>query len=216
MIHFNQEQLEHDGFGLLRSVVPAELIGSACDATETLIGAGLRNPLQEIPALRAIASCDEIRSIAQSLLGPDAMLTRAILFDKTPERNWPVPPHRDTTVAVREKIETPGFGPWSVKAGVVHVRPPDEILAAMWTLRIAIDAAPESNGPLRVLPCSQSRTVPDDSWVTLDCNPGDIVVMRPLILHASNRAAIPSRRRVLHLEWAPRQLPSPLRWADVG
>jgi hypothetical protein len=47
------------------------------------------------------------------------------------------------------------------------------------------------------------------------CAAGDVLVMRPLILHASNRALHPARRRVLHFEYAPRDALDPsLYWAE--
>ena len=38
--------------------------------------------------------------------------------------------------------------------------------------------------------------------------------MRPLLVHASSPATVPSRRRVVHLEFAAAELPSPLEWAE--
>lgn len=207
--------VEQDGCGLLRGVVPAALIDDAAEQTASPARAGLRNPLRAVPALADIARCEALTGIVSTLLGGDAVLTRAILFDKTADRNWPVHPHRDTTVAVAARIETPGFGPWSVKSGVVHVRPPDEVLSRMWTLRVAIDPAPASNGPLRVVPGSHRESRETKTWRVMACEPGDVVLMKPLLMHASDRATSPSRRRVLHLEWAPDPLPSPLRWASI-
>jgi hypothetical protein len=39
------------------------------------------------------------------------------LFDKIPDANWKVLRHQDVTIAVQEKIEVEGFGPWTIKAG---------------------------------------------------------------------------------------------------
>jgi hypothetical protein len=44
-----------------------------------------------------------------------------LYFNKTERANWGVPWHQDKTIAVREKIELPGFTAWSVKQGVIHV-----------------------------------------------------------------------------------------------
>ena len=215
MIETLAESLACDGHGFLRGVIPAMLIGDARRETDPIAQAGLRNPLSAVPALARLARSDEIIKIIHELLGEESVLTRAILFDKTPERNWPVPPHRDTTIAVAERIQLEGYGPWSVKDGVVHVRPPDDVLASMWTLRVAIDPAPVTNGPLRVLPGSHLDEDARADWVSLACEPGDVVLMRPLLMHASERVAKPSRRRVLHLEWAAGPLPEPLAWAGV-
>jgi hypothetical protein len=42
---------------------------------------------------------------------------------------------------------------------------------------------------------------------------GDVLAIRPLILHRSQKARQPLRRRVLHLEYSPNNLPPPLQWA---
>jgi hypothetical protein len=41
---------------------------------------------------------------------------------------------------------------------------------------------------------------------------GGALLMRPLILHASSKAAVPNGRRVLHFLFGPRALPLGLRW----
>ncbi len=42
---------------------------------------------------------------------------------------------------------------------------------------------------------------------------GGVMVMRPLLLHASSKNVIETPRRVLHFVFGPRQLPEGLRWA---
>jgi hypothetical protein len=55
------------------------------------------------------------------------------------DANWKVAWHQDLTIAVRHRIEVPGFGPWSVKDGVPHVRSPIESLEQMLTVRLHLD-----------------------------------------------------------------------------
>jgi hypothetical protein len=55
-----------------------------------------------------------------SILGPECFAVRGILFNKTQESNWKVVWHQDLTIAVRERREADGFGPWGKKAGVSH------------------------------------------------------------------------------------------------
>ena len=38
------------------------------------------------------------------------------------------------------------------------------------------------------------------------------MLMRPLLLHASSPAAVPGRRRVVHLEFAAGPLPGGVEW----
>lgn len=53
---------------------------------------------------------------------------------------------------VRERRHVPGYGPWTVKDGLLHVAPPFEILAGMVTLRVHLDPVPVTNAPLLIAP----------------------------------------------------------------
>ena len=143
---------------------------------------------------------------------PDGLnLVRSLLFDKTPAENWPVPWHQDLTICVESKTEVAGYGPWSFKDGAVHVQAPARLLQEMVTARIHLDDTSSRNGALRVIPKSHTLgKIPssavkdhiDDSEVTCECLPGDVLLMCPLLLHASGRATPPKRRRVIHFEFA--------------
>jgi ectoine hydroxylase-related dioxygenase (phytanoyl-CoA dioxygenase family) len=73
------------------------------------------------------------------------------------------------------------------------------------------DSTPE-NGPLRVLPGTHTMGVLGDEAIHdlssrtmgIDClvSRGGILVMRPLIVHASSKSRGKIRRRVLHIEYA--------------
>jgi hypothetical protein len=72
-------------------------------------------------------------------LGSVAAPVKATLFDKTPDANWLVPWHQDLTISVKERVDIDGFGPWTVKAGVLSVQPPVSILERMLAIRIHLD-----------------------------------------------------------------------------
>jgi ectoine hydroxylase-related dioxygenase (phytanoyl-CoA dioxygenase family) len=109
-----------------------------------------------------------------------------------------------------------------VKARVRHVQPPLRVLEAMLTARIHLDDCLEDNGPLLVLPGSHRHGIlsPDDiqDWrakvppVACPARAGDVLLMRPLLLHASSAAANPAHRRVVHLEFAATDLDGGLEW----
>src|SRR5262245_7189469 len=138
---------------------PTPLIGSSIRCRrETRISAftSTTNPLTPFAAffrdfqkLRSSPSRQPFACFVEPILGPGAFVVRGLFFDKTPRANWKVSWHQDLTIAVRVRIEAPGFGPWSLKAGVVHVQPPAEILERMATVRLHLDDCSESNGPLR-------------------------------------------------------------------
>jgi Phytanoyl-CoA dioxygenase (PhyH) len=147
---------------------------------------------------------------------------RVIVFDKSADQNWAVAWHRDTAIAVQERHEVEGFGPWSIKDGVHHVQPPPSVLRDMVTARLHLDPTPASNGALQVIPGShldigedwpsvdQGRM--DREPFTLEADAGDVVLMNPLTLHASSKSSQPAHRRVVHIEFARSPLPEPLKW----
>jgi ectoine hydroxylase-related dioxygenase (phytanoyl-CoA dioxygenase family) len=188
-------------------------------------GAGIRDVVSASPACREAAESQPVRGLVEPVLGDGAFLVRSILFDKTPDANWDVVWHQDVTIAVVGRDDVEGFGPWSMKAGVPHVQPPAGVLERMLTLRLHLDACDADNGPLRVVPGSHRRGITnvrtldtaacDRSAFACHVPAGATLLMRPLILHSSRKAASPSHRRVLHLEFAADALPHPLRWRTV-
>jgi len=183
----------------------------------------IRNLFEVLPDLSGIVDQPEIRGLVDPILGRGAFAVRAIYFDKPQDANWKVPWHQDQAIAVKQRIDTPGFGPWSVKDGVPHVEPPISILEQMLTIRIHLDDCTENNGPLRVIPGSHQlgRLTPDKTSELLNkhgevactVNAGGAVLMHPTILHASSPAASPTHRRVIHIEYADTALPGELAWA---
>jgi len=217
------EQLESSGFAVIPTLLPADTL----EALERVLPqsfverGGLRN-LLDIPAIAELAAGSALRAIIERALGSKAFPTRAILFDKTPVANWKVSWHQDLTIAVKERVEVAGYGPWSEKAGVVHVQPPVELLERMLALRLHIDECTAANGPLRVLAGSHRGGKIRDAEIpvwrekiaeTVCLVPrGGALLMRPLVLHASSPAREPGHRRVVHIEYANCALATGLEW----
>ena len=184
--------------------------------------AGIRNLLALVPSVKRLAQSPEIRSLVEPILGDGAQVVRGIFFDKNPTTNWKVPWHQDLSIAVKNRLDLPDYHPWSVKAGISHVQPPRAILEQMLTVRIHLDRTDESNGALKVIPGSHRQgklsNLEIDRWkqvsTGISCNyeAGGILLMRPLLLHASSIAIVPSHRRVIHLEYTSCQLPGGLEW----
>lgn len=184
--------------------------------------AGIR--LHGNPALRTILASDATSAI---LAGHSAPLrpVRAILFDKTASTNWSLGWHQDRTIVVRERHDLPGYGPWSRKAGLQHVEPPFALIEAMLTLRIHLDDVPADNAPLLIAPGSHRLgRVPEHEieGVVTRCGveaclaqAGDVWAYATAIVHASAAARQSAHRRVLQVDFAPRELPSPLAWLGV-
>lgn len=220
------EVFECEGFEVIKGVLNSAEIGELRVAVDELAAA------EEKACVCGVAGKSVlIRDLAESntlrrFLPADYILVRSILFDKTADENWPVLWHQDLTIAVRERKEVAGYGPWSVKDGVEHVQPPSEVLQQMVTLRVHLDPTPETNGALRVIKQSHQsgkmetssvhKAVKGGQEVVCECEPGDVLKMSPLVLHASRRSEQPTRRRVLHFEYAHKDcLHSELRWLAI-
>lgn len=183
---------------------------------------GIRDLLNAVPSTRTLAESAAIRSIAQQVVGKSARVVRGLLFDKTSVANWHVNWHQDLTIAVKEKLQIPGFGCWTLKANLIHVQPPAWILEQMIALRIHLDDSSESTGALRVIPGSHrhGRLAPGkiealkSSGATAVCpaQRGSVLAMRPLLLHSSTSGIKPKHRRVLHFEYSGVDLPQGLEW----
>jgi ectoine hydroxylase-related dioxygenase (phytanoyl-CoA dioxygenase family) len=175
-----------------------------------------------VPSVRDFINSPSMRALVEPILGPNCSPVRGILFDKVPGANWKVPWHQDLSIAVCERIEIEGFGPWSQKTGILHVQPSARVLENMLTLRLHLDDCFADNGPLRVLPTSHrdgklsAQQIAEwrrrEEEVVCALPRGGVLLMRPLLLHASSASQTPGHRRVLHIEWAAHKLPGGLQW----
>jgi ectoine hydroxylase-related dioxygenase (phytanoyl-CoA dioxygenase family) len=182
----------------------------------------IRNLLDASAEVRQLAGGASIQNLVEPVLGPDSIPVRAILFDKIPAANWKVPWHQDVTIAVQEKVEADGFGPWSIKADVLHVQPPAFVLERMISVRIHLDPCGETNGALKVIPSSHLEgRIPEDRIEAIRARiparvcaveTGDALLMRPLLLHASSSSQVASHRRVVHIDFAAVELPNGMKW----
>ena len=215
-------RLSEDGFAFAPGLADHGVIEEMRDWLGSSTGAGRRLALQDQAVVRMLA-LPEVIGLLDVTLGRGWFPVRAIFFDKSAGKNWLVPWHQDLMIAVRERLDAADFESWSVKEGVPHVLPPVAILERMLTLRLHLDDCDAGNGALRVIPGTHALgRIPDGDVSALrsargetlcEMKAGDALLMRPLLLHASSRATTARPRRVLHVEFATEDLPSPLRWA---
>lgn len=173
--------------------------------------AGVRHALRH-PAVASLAQEPRLLDVAQEILGADAVPFRATLFDKSPHANWLVVWHQDTALPLREQCDTPSWGPWSVKDGVVYAHAPAAVLCRVLALRIHLDDSTAGSGPLRVLRGTHTKGVLSDDDIhdlaeqvaPTDClvRQGGVLAMRPLLVHASSKSQSEALRRVLHIEYS--------------
>ena len=218
--------LVKDGFEIIPSVLTereVEALRASLSSME--VAPGHRNLMQRVPDIAALAVSPKILGLLKGLLGVEPLPVRSIFFDKTPEANWFVPWHQDISIAVNQRRDVSGYGPWSMKDGVPHVQPPKEILEAMVTIRLHLDDCDAPNGALRVIPSSHRSGKLDAASIAeirlqhaeIACSvrAGDALLLCPLLLHASSEALSPAHRRVIHLEHATCSLEEGLEWAET-
>jgi ectoine hydroxylase-related dioxygenase (phytanoyl-CoA dioxygenase family) len=102
------------------------------------------------------------------------------------------------------------------------VQPPVSVLEQLVAVRVHIDDCPAESGALRVVPKShvegrlnkeQAQALRSQNGETVvPVGRGGVLVMRPLLLHASSKAASPDPRRVLHFVFGRPKLPLGLEW----
>jgi ectoine hydroxylase-related dioxygenase (phytanoyl-CoA dioxygenase family) len=211
--------IELDGFAIIPRCLDDSLIkrlSESFDDTQY----GQRNLLSE-PVIKKLALSQEVLRVIAPVLGPNCFATKGILFNKTQKSNWKVPWHQDLTITVQERIEAEGFGPWTIKGGVVNVQPREDVLRGILAIRIHLDANDHQNRPLRVIPGSHKhgrlpaeQIAKWDKSGSVEClvPKGGALLMRPLLLHASSACLLPKSRRVIHLEYSSLDLPCGLRW----
>jgi hypothetical protein len=182
----------------------------------------IRQFLKEIPGAIPVIFNARLTTAIKQLIGEKYFVVKSIYFDKPGSSNWFVAYHQDLTISVNDRHEIPGFGPWTVKQGQYAVQPPLELLEQNFTIRIHLDDTDKGNGALRVIPGSHKKGIyrPENiDWFieteqTCDVPKGGIMIMRPLLLHASSRSTEDRRRRVIHIEFAASELPVPLTWSE--
>jgi hypothetical protein len=182
---------------------------SASDVLRSRAGA---RHLISMPGIAMLASDPRMRTLAADALGGRAVPFRATLFDKSAESNWSVVWHQDTALPLATRFETEGWGPWSVKAGVMYAHAPASALNRVIALRIHLDESTSTNGPLRVLAGTHKKGLLTDEQVAelarisaaTEClvGRGGVLMMRPLLVHSSTRVVTKAARRVLHIEYA--------------
>lgn len=178
----------------------------------------------------SISSLDETTSTVGRPLGalasqlmPGARPVRVIAFNKTEATNWILPWHQDRVVALRERVEMPGFTNWTNKAGIWHAEPPIELLERMVFARIHLDPADEQNGCLQLALGTHAcgKIAAADAEAIANGTPienciaqrGDVLFAKALILHRSSSSRTHAGRRAIRVDYCAEPLPAPLEWA---
>jgi Phytanoyl-CoA dioxygenase (PhyH) len=210
-----REQLQRDGFAIFPDALNREESALLADALEAPANLARRQATAEIlarPAISELAASSGLTVIVREFLGPDAFPFRAALLGQPCAAAWKLDWHQDTSLPMRSLREGQGWGPWLVKAGIVHSQAPAGALADVLSLRLPLRSASPHAAPLRVLPGTHLLGVLDDAELSrlvcqraaLDCvvPRGGVLALKPLLVHAPGEHPSPVPPRMLVIDYA--------------
>jgi hypothetical protein len=213
------------GFAIVRSALSARRCEQLALLTESLgiAGPGSRCLLSHEWCRELAIEVRQARGLAD-LIPASHSPVQCTYFEKSKENNWLVPIHQDLSLSVPERTPLPGWGPWSEKEGATFVQPPVSVLEQLLAVRIHLDPCGVTDGPLYVVPGSHLQGVirPENAAAHRNkeqaclAQVGDALVFRPLLLHRSSKSSGASRRRVLHLLFAPRSAALGVAWPSAA
>lgn len=211
-----------DGYAL----VPNVLADAVCERLADKLqagGAGSRELLSQSWCAKLAAELHRHPALAP-LIPASHVAVQCTGFNKSAGQNWLVPIHQDLSIPVAERVSNPSLTGWSEKDGQLYVQPPREVLEDLIALRLHLDDCGPAEGPLRVVPGShrQGRASQAETLSARDrlgettclADRGGVLLMRPLLLHASSKTTSGRPRRVLHFVYGPQTLPLGLRWPE--
>lgn len=177
---------------------------------------------KEIPETLPYVFNHNLLEFIKKNFGENYFITKTIYFDKPEKSNWFVSYHQDLTISVNKKIDVKHFENWTVKQNQFAVQPPKEILENNFTIRIHLDRTTKDNGALKVLNASHKKGISRVENINLneeieticEVEKGGIMIMKPLLFHASNKTTNNERRRVIHIEFSNQILPNELEWSE--
>lgn len=210
----SREAFNRTGFAIINAVLSEASIRTLISQVGTIHSgkAGTRNLLLKDWCSQLAIQLKHHPAL-QNLLPDHAVAVQCTYFDKSIDRNWLVPLHRDRFIPVKQRLNRAGWSSWSIKEGAIFVRPPKVVLESLIAVRLHLDDSFANNGPLEVVSGSHL----DENLAAIDRKPcyvakGGVLVLKPLVLHASSKLK-EGRRRVLHFLYASPYLPDGLEWA---
>ena len=220
-MQFNQHGVEIKRNYISNSIIEA-VKSEVSSSSEEHPKHGIRSADKKFKTINQLSHSSEFIDLARSLLGSKPSIVWVIFFDKTPDKNWLVTWHQDKTIALNKKLEVNGWGPWSVKDKTHHVQPSIEVLNKMITFRLHLDETNKNNGCLKVIPKSHELGILSQQELTnvvnkqepylCEAKEGDLLLMKPHIIHSSSKSLNAGHRRVVHIEYSNYPLPESLSW----
>jgi len=223
-INQNKEALHKNGYLITKSVFKDKELEELINLLKTSEkNYAVRQLITKEPKNQKIIFQNEkFKELYNSVCTKDYFLSKAIFFNKPRKSNWFVSYHQDLSISAKEKVKVKDYTNWTNKNGQLGVIPPKEILERTITIRIHLDKTDETNGALRVIPNSHTKGIIriDTSFnkndfgkeVLCKVDKGAIMLMKPLLLHASSKSISEFDRRVIHLEFCNKEIP--MQWLE--
>jgi ectoine hydroxylase-related dioxygenase (phytanoyl-CoA dioxygenase family) len=228
-----QQSIINNGFAVINNIysrVEIDEILNLINKTDTQADTfrktddpfAIRQFFKTLPEAAPLVLTQKLNELISGIFGQGYFIIKSIYFDKPAKSNWFVAYHQDLTISVNQKAEVPSFIHWTKKQDQFAVQPPIALLEHNFTIRIHLDDTDEDNGALKVMPGSHKNGVLrlDDfdrsrkDEVYCKVNRGGVMIMRPLLMHASDRTINNRQRRVIHIEFSKADLPLPLQWSE--
>jgi len=213
------------GFTVIRNALTRVRCNDLAALTELLdvSGPGTRC-LLSLGWAQQLAAEIQASAAFRDVLPRSHVAVQCTYFEKSAKNNWLVPIHQDLSVPVAHQDTLPGWGPWSTKEGVTFVQPPVAVLEQLVAVRVHLDPCGSEDGPLHVVPGSHLQGVISPGCaIELRRNEraclaqvGDALAFRPLLLHRSTKSSGASRRRVLHILFAPMSSALGVQWRSAA
>jgi Phytanoyl-CoA dioxygenase (PhyH) len=200
---------------LLRSIDAGLTAGSALHRRGNPFAA--RGLLWKVPKLTALLESCGLTAIASQLLGTPAFPIDATYFVKHARANWTVPGHQDRILPVDDGSPRKD----RIRGGIAYAEPDAHTLAQLVALRLHFDRTDADTGALGVVPAShlggilttvQILDIPIGRYIHCPAAPGDVLAMRPLLLHRSSPSRAEGQRRVMHVVYAAGDPDDGIRW----
>lgn len=226
MNNFNQyeEELKENGFSIIENCFNRDQLNEIINfVEESDFDFSERQLFKRYPKLQSIVFKNKLfMNLYSSICNKDYFLSKAIYFNKQSKSNWFVSYHQDLSISVKNKLEVENYNSWTNKKGQLGVIPPLSVLENLVTFRIHLDDTDESNGCLKVISKSHKKGIiridasfdVNNEGKEIVCNikKGGVMLMKPLLLHASQKSISESDRRVLHLEFNNQEIP--MKWLE--
>ncbi len=200
-VRSRRNQLDERGYALLpRSEFEFD-VGELRRMVESLAqaGAGIRR-LLDVPWCAELGERVRLHPVLQAALAPSRGAGPMHVIRKVRHQELACGPAPGLEHPGRRKNRGARMHPgWSEKAGEVFVQPPVSVLEQLVAVRLHVDDCDQGNGALRVVPGSHrlgrlsaaegASARSELGEQTVRARAGDTLVMKPLLLHASSKAA---------------------------